>query len=212
MTIYTPRGLKVRVTVAQAFALMRRLWPSVTPFSFLKTVEAIESIPSVLAICAGTFAIVLQERQSLVIFATAMAYAIGVIWRSTSAPPAALIRLCTTYSYFSGFGAFALGMLYLGYRNGGLLGATSFFVGLFVGWLFRQWFEFRQSRRLLSETGQSITQSELSFWLAYRFHAYQIGKSQLFCLEEEELAETNWLPLYTRFCTEWPDVARRFVF
>lgn len=58
MTIITPRGLKVRIPVPYAFALMARLYPEVSPFRVLKTTEGIESIPGMLAFTFGITAIV----------------------------------------------------------------------------------------------------------------------------------------------------------
>ena len=53
MAIFTPRRLKVRLPTDYSFALMARLYPRVGAFKVLKTVEAIEHIPSVLAFCVA---------------------------------------------------------------------------------------------------------------------------------------------------------------
>ncbi len=41
MAIFTPTGLKTRLSVDYAFGLMARLFPKITPFKFLKTIEGV---------------------------------------------------------------------------------------------------------------------------------------------------------------------------
>lgn len=53
MAIYTPRGLKIRLSVDHAFTLMARLFPDVDAFKILKTTEGLESIPATLAFITG---------------------------------------------------------------------------------------------------------------------------------------------------------------
>ncbi len=53
MAIFTPRGLKIRLPVDYAFALMARLYPKVDAFKVLKTTESLELIPSVITLLTG---------------------------------------------------------------------------------------------------------------------------------------------------------------
>lgn len=48
----TPRGAKIRVSVQEAFTLMARLYPTKKPADILKTVEGIESVPSLFSTIA----------------------------------------------------------------------------------------------------------------------------------------------------------------
>ncbi len=72
MPIYTPRGLKVRLSIDYAFALMARLHPGVNAFQVLKTTEGIESLPQSFAFLAALFCFVLKLTPSqigVVVFA-----------------------------------------------------------------------------------------------------------------------------------------------
>ena len=53
MAIYTPRGLKIRLSIGHAFGLMARLYPKVDAFNVLKTTEGLEGTPTVLAFITG---------------------------------------------------------------------------------------------------------------------------------------------------------------
>lgn len=53
MAIYTPRGLKIRLSIQYCFTLLARLYPEVDPYTVLKTTEGLEFIPSFLAVLAS---------------------------------------------------------------------------------------------------------------------------------------------------------------
>jgi hypothetical protein len=65
MAVMTPTGLKIRVGVEWAFALLARLWrkdPATDAFRVLKTCEAIEYIPTVAGLLAGLAATLLSRN------------------------------------------------------------------------------------------------------------------------------------------------------
>ncbi len=45
MALFTPRGLKVRLTKAYAFALMARVYPRTDAFRILQLTEEVENLP-----------------------------------------------------------------------------------------------------------------------------------------------------------------------
>ena len=60
MAIYTPRGLKVRLPIDFAFALIARLYPKYDAFKVLRTTEAIELMPKALSAVAGIICFLME--------------------------------------------------------------------------------------------------------------------------------------------------------
>ncbi|HLE17147.1 MAG TPA: hypothetical protein VI728_02550 [Syntrophales bacterium] len=105
MAIYTPRGLKIRLGMNHAFALMARLYPKVDAFKVLKTTEGLESIPGMLAFIVGVtsfysgfdpYEIGLYTLIASVAGTAITTFGIFIV--------PGLPKLGTLYSYISGFG------------------------------------------------------------------------------------------------------------
>lgn len=105
MTIYTPRGLKIRIAVPYAFGLMARLYPKVSPFRILKTTEGIEILPGMLAFISGMigFAIHLSPFQIALVVATSQIIGALINFIGLIMIPG-LVGLSTLFSYMSGYG------------------------------------------------------------------------------------------------------------
>lgn len=58
MYIFTPRGLKIKLSISYVFALFSRLYPKILPYDFLQMVEGVETIPALLISFAAFFTVI----------------------------------------------------------------------------------------------------------------------------------------------------------
>ncbi|NLD71763.1 MAG: hypothetical protein GX649_03480 [Chloroflexi bacterium] len=215
MSIYTPRGLKIRVPVRDAFALMARLHPHVSAFRILKTTEGIETIPGLLSFAGGVagYAFGLAPLQLGAVVAGG--HVIGMIMNAIGLFLPGLVPLATIMSYVTGYGFFLLAGVTMGYVVSGWTGALAYLAGRLAAVLLGYVIEWVQAYRLhavaraLGYSG-GLTASEQNFVNAYRLHALKCGKSTDITLTEEELDEESWLPCFADLKYEWPNVVARF--
>ena len=211
MAIYTPKGLKVRLTVAQAFALMSRLYPNVKPFDILKRTEAIDLLPATMSFITALAFFSAISNLSYIGIAIILASTIGILMNKFGfyfIP--GIIRLAATYSFFAGFGVLFITAIVYSYIRVGWKGpvvylAASAFSGI-IGWAEELLF----MKRAYSATGFPITGAERSFFNAYRLYAVTFGMTTDISLSDEELDDANWKPVFNDFSQEWPQVAARF--
>ena len=211
MPIYTPRGLKIRLPVNFAFALMARLHPHVPPFRVLKTTEGIEGIPATTSFLVAIVCFALSADPVVT----------GVAVFVTSATAASLNRyglfvvpglvgLGTAFSWVSGYGVLLIGLLAFGYYRCGWQGVAAYFVGRGVAGALGGILEWHESRKAFELIGFPVSASERNFINAYRLHAGDLGLSTDITVPDEELSEENWMHVFVEFAGEWPDVAARF--
>lgn len=211
MAIYTPRGLKIRLRMNHAFALMARLYPKVDAFKVLKTTEGLESIPDMLALIVGlvSFYLKLDPHQiGLYTFIASVAGTAITLLGAFIVP--GLPRLGTLYSYISGFGIILISAAVYGFISVGWQGVAAFFIGKFAAGLFNNVVEFWNVKRIHSKIGIALTLSEINFFNAYRLHASELGKSTDITVSDEELEEDNWKECLVDLAVKWPEVVRRF--
>ena len=193
MSIYTPRGLKIRIDVPYAFGLMARLHPKVTSFRILKTTEGIESLPGMFAFTAGMVGFVLHLPPlhiGIVIAVCQLAGALINVFGLYIVP--GLVGLGTLYSYPAGYGIYFIIVIITGFVLGGWQAVLAFFLGKLVAALVSQAFEFLQANRYHKLTGHAFTGSEVSFFNAYRLHASRIGLTTDIDLSDDEMEESHW--------------------
>jgi len=211
MAIYTPRGLKVRIAVPYAFGLMARLHPKVSAFRVLKTTEAIENVPGMLAFIAGLAAFAMRLAPFQIGLVVAGAEMAGVLINTYGfyiIP--GLVGLCTLYSYFVGYGIYFIAALLIGFTLGGWQAAVAFLVAKIVAGVVGLMVEFWRTRRYHKLTGHAFTGSEVSFFNAYRLHASRNGVTTDIDLSDEELEEDSWAATFELFAMERPEAVRRF--
>ncbi|HER00120.1 MAG TPA: hypothetical protein ENO22_12345 [candidate division Zixibacteria bacterium] len=211
MAIYTPRGLKIRLSVAEAFALMKRLYPSVKPFKILKTVEGIEYIPAFLSTIAALIAFAFEMAFPMIIILVTLAYISGVYMNTSGfylVP--GIISLSTYFSYIPGIWVVEIGIIIFGFIVIGWKASVAFVVGRLIGWITQLVIEHSEMHRVYNTTGLIITASERFFFNAYRNHAVWRGKSTDITCSEEELSKENWWPIFKEFAREWPEIAYRY--
>jgi len=211
MAIYTPRGLKIRLTVPYSFALMARLSPRVGPFQVLKTTEGIESVPGLLGIIAALFVFLGNFSPLSAFLVMLAAQVIGdLMMRLGLFIVPGLVMLGTIFSYFTGFGVIFASICVVAFVSVGWIGVlcfvgariTAFFIDFTLGIYF--------ARRYLRLIGDALTESEINFLNAYRFHAAAIGITTDLDLTTSEMSEGHWMPTFTAFAVEWPTVVQRF--
>jgi len=211
MTIYTPRGLKIRVKTTQAFALMARLFPEIDAFQVLKMTEGIELIPSLFGTIAGLVSFALKLDTMEIALVALLATIIGKLITVYGLFPIipGLATLSTWYSYLYNFGVYLIVLLISGMLLVGGKGTLMFFAGKLIGHLFNSLLELVECWRMHRLTGWGWTTSERNFWNAYRHFASKLGKDLDFTVTDEELLGKNWMPVFDDFAKKYPDLAEK---
>jgi hypothetical protein len=207
MAIYTPRGLKIRVPIPYAFALMNRLYPRVSPKQVLKTAEGFDSLPGMMAFIAGLASLGFQWEPFTTTAAVGIARLAGFGMRVLGVSRLPGIPAASGFfASVSGYGVF-WGVLFLGnLLSTGWQGFAAFLAGNLWAGVLCLIFEFRQNRRSCESTGWPCTGSEMAFFSAYRLHASHIGAAIDLELTEEEREEEKWKPAFEEFAAAWPEL------
>lgn len=211
MAIYTPRGLKIRLSPRIAFGLIARLYPKVTAFKILKTVEGIESLPTVVSFVTGLYCFATRLEPLKTGVAVFIGYLVATLinLRGLYFIPG-LVSLGTLYSYVSGFGLLLIVLCVFGFLVAGWQSVLAFFVGKYLAWAIAQVIELIDTRRMYKLSGYPFTASEKYFFNAYRLHASKLGVTTDITVSEEEAEEDNWRTAFTDLATRWPQVVARF--
>jgi hypothetical protein len=213
MAIYTPRGLKIQLGQAYAFALMARLYPDVDAFRLLQLTEEVENMGSVASFIAGivAFALRLDPLMILVVvggtnFAFRMVHLLGLFF-----PPFNLILpLSRVYSLVAGYGVFLVGLLVFGFFTVGWKGVLAYIVARIAASVLAEATDFAYAKVILKETGIFLTASERSFFHAYRLMADRVGATRSLEVTDEEMELENWKEVFIDLKVKWPEVVSRF--
>ncbi len=198
MTIFTPRGLKICLPVDYAFALMSRLYPPVHPIKVLISAEGIDAVPAFLATATSIVSFWADLSPQTVALATAAASITGLLlthFRLVAFVPC-LVRSATLFSYLPGFGITMALTAGLGYWMCGWQVAAAFVVGRFVGTASCFVLEFLLPRVRVDNVDMVLSESEINFLNAYLGHAIRAGVGLNLSVEEDELEESNWGPVF----------------
>ncbi len=211
MAIYTPRGLKIRLPMDYAFALIARLYPRVDAWRVLKTTEGLEHIPSVLSLIVGIECVVTHIPPLHLGLAVFVASLIGsFITRRGMYLVSGLPGLGTAYSYFSGFGLILAAQVVGGFVFVGWHGVLAFYLGTWAASCCNWMFEFMQAKNIHRQSGLAVFGSEINFVNAYRLHASALGLDTNVDVSEEELCPESWWQAYQQFAEKYPEVVGRF--
>lgn len=211
MAIYTPRGLKIRLGVNYAFALMARLYPKVDAFKVLKTTEGLELIPNMLAFITGLILFSLKIDGIQMSIYVLIATVIGtIITLSGMFIFPGLPKLATLFSYIHGFGILSILIALYGFAFVGWRGVAAYFIGRILGEIINYIIGFFSTKRAHLKTGISLTSVERNFFNAYRLYASKINKTIGIDVSDEELEEDTWFECFEDFATKYPEVTRRF--
>lgn len=211
MAIFTPRGLKVRLPIDFAFALIARLYPKYDAFKVLRITEAIELMPKALSAVAGIICFLMGLEWTViagVVFVTTfLAHLLnitGLIFLRS------LIHFSKLYSLISGYGIVLIGIIALGYFTVGWEGIVAFFAAKWAAGLLAGLLNNIQSKKFHKATGLAVTASERHFFYAYQFYAKNLGIDANLEVDDDELEESNWQPVFMDLAKKWPEVVARF--
>lgn len=211
MAIYTPHGLKVRISIPEAFGLMARLAPKVSPFQVLQATEGIIWIPGMFAFIAGMIAFGTRQPPLVIFLEVGSAQLVGLLINHFGfyVSPG-LVSLATLFSYVAGFGLFFAITVAVGLFTVGWWGVLVYFIGRCTAGLIGVVLAFWQTGRNKKLTGVAFTDVEVAFFNAYRVHATLNGVTTNLELQEAELEQDHWLPTFEKFAIEWPEIVQRF--
>lgn len=211
MAIYTPRGLKVRLPVDYAFALMARLYPRVNAFQVLKNVEGIESLPQSFAFLAALvcFFLNLPPWQIFIIVSTVIVL-LSLMTRYGFYVFPSIVKLGTIYSYLSGFGILLVLLAVFGFYWVGWRGVLAYFAARLVAGVVNWILTMQETRMYFRKVGQALTASERNFFNSYRLHASALGITTDVEVADEEMENANWEPTFLDLATKYPEVVARF--
>lgn len=222
MALMTPRGLKIRLPIEHAFALLARLWRTdrrTDAFRVLKTCEAIEDIPTVMATGAGaaaafwpaspTYAMPLAIVLGQVFGVLLTQFGVYVIVR-----PLGLLLAATLFSYIPlwstlivqapivGFIAWKLGWVPVALWIGAWIG------GVIMAWAVR----FKLTKWRYNKSGGIIlTGSEVNFLNAYRLHADRLNVTRDLSVSDEEIESGGWETCLMDYAKKYPEAVARFI-
>lgn len=211
MSIYTPRGLKIRLPIGHAFGLMARLYPKVDAFKVLKTTEGLEEIPGVLVFITGMLSFFYGVDA---LYIAISVFLVSILGRLVTAFGLYVIPglpiLGTLYSYISGFGILLIVLTVYGLLSVGWRSVAALFIGKILAGMVNIIFELWNVKRIYRASGIPVTQSEISFFNAYRIHASRLGCTTDITLSDSEWEEVNWSECFEDLANRWPEVVRRF--
>lgn len=213
MTVFTPRGLKLRLPTPYVFALIARLYPRVDAFRVLQTTEVVENLSSLVTLLSGAaaFSLRLEPLQIGVLVFVAVSIMHVVHLLGLLVPPMTfLLFISRGYGFVSGYGVLLTGILIFGLYRSGWAGVMAFVVGRVACGAIFAIVEVKNSRRIQQRIGFFPTRSERSFFHAYLLEANRLGASTDLTVEDSELAPANWQPVLEDLASKWPEVVGRF--
>jgi len=211
MAIYTPRGLKVRLSVDYAFALMARLYPRVDAFRVLKTVEGIESLPQSFAFLAGLvcfFLNLLPSQIGITVFVVTVLFSLMTRYGLYVTP--GIVRVGTIYSYLAGFGILLVLLAVFGFYRVGWRGVLAYFIARLAAGIVNWLLAMQETRMYFRKVGEAFTVSERNFFNAYRLHANALGITTDIDVDDQERERDNWEPAFLDLATKYPEVVAKF--
>lgn len=209
MAIYTPRGLKIRLSVPYCFSLMARLHPEVTPYKVLRTAEGIEGISDLLAVLAAFAIILINPSDSFLVNGSIIValYLVGYFMKITGVffiPM--IVPLATLFSYIQGYGIITVALAIAGYIKLGLTKTVLILVAVVIANLLDYVLELLRVIIAKNKNNQYLTVSELDFLNAYRFYAAKVGANMDIFVSEEEISNGNWFEPYIWLENNYPGI------
>lgn len=213
MALFTPRGLKLRLPTAYAFALMARVYPHTDAFRILQLTEEVENLGALAAFLSGIvgFGLRLEPVQvGILVFVAGSVFNLIHLRGLFTRPVILLLSISRIYSFLSGYGALLIGLLIFGFFMVGWEGVLAFVGGRAVGGIVFSIIEFVRNKYFFNSTGIFISKSERSFLHAYRIEATRLGASTDLEVSDDELMPANWGEVFHDLETKWPVVVHRF--
>lgn len=220
MAIFTPRGLKINLDNRYCFALMKRLYPNITPFDVLKVTEAFELMKDVYIFIAVIMSVMITNNYwvmgvIIVIYSAIDSFFQHFFWRGPymkKYSPGLVGGILL--SYIDGFFIYTTVISLIVYFKYGFFGILAYFsariISYILDWLISEIEYFARSKQnliYLSILGTTLTSSERNFINAYLFYT----REKYFPLHvtNQELDQKSWNEVYEDLELNWPVIARR---
>lgn len=213
MPLYTPRGLKLRLSKSYAFALMARLHGKETAFRVLQLTEEVENLDGLATTIAAGVALyyrVSPTEMAVICFATSLAMKLVHLWGLFIPPITFLLPISRVYSFVSGYGLLLVALCVAAYVVGGWLLLLGLIGGRMAASLVGMILDILFTKRTQKLAGFAFTASERSFFHAYRLLANRHGISTDLSVSDAEFATKAWWPTYIQLAITWPEVVSRF--
>jgi len=213
MALFTPRGLKLRLPTAYAFALMARVYPRTDAFRVLQLTEELDNLPALAALMAGVAAFALRLQPvhvAFVVLASVSVFHTVHLFGFFIPPFTFLLPISRFYSLVSGYGVLLAGLLIFGFFTCGWRGVVAFVLARVSCGIVFGIVELAYGKHVFRKTGIAVTASERSFFHAYRLEASRLGVSTDLAVLDAELASPNWESVFQDLAVKWPAVASRF--
>ena len=213
MSIYTPRGLKIRLPIDYAFALIARLYPKVTAFEVLQLTETLENLPSALFFIGSIVSLIFSLPFHQIFLVSFIAYTLGTLMNYLGFYSVPLSLFWSkVYGLLTGYGIFLLAIVICGLVFSSwqaiLVVAFSRFMASILSWVLNIY----RSRKVLKASGIVLTLSEQHFINAYRLMAQKHGVTMDIDIQPEETEEEFWMPSLEHLADSWPQIVKRFEF
>lgn len=212
MAIYTPRGLKIRMKVEQAFGFIGRLYPDVTAWQVLKTTEGIASLPAAFGFITAIIILLLEQPSPIIfIIKVVLASTAGLLFELIGIFPFRIYKVGEYYSYLAGYGVYLTIIFVLSFFVFGWMGPVLFMIAKTAAMLIEMIADPLHENYFKKRTGgMSLTLAEIAFLNAYLIYARRYNKSLRILLEPEEPYSENALTSFEQLVTSWPELARKF--
>lgn len=213
MPLYTPRGLKLRLSKNYAFALMARLHGKETAFRVLQLTEEVENLGDLATTIAAGIALyyrVSPLEMAVVCFATSLTMKLVHLLGLFIPPITFLLPISRVYSFISGYGILLVALCGAAYLVGGWPLVLGLVAGRIAAAMAGSVLNILWMKRTQKLSGFAFTASERSFFHAYRLLANKHGVTTDLNVREEESANEAWMPAYMQLAITWPEVVSRF--
>jgi len=210
MAVYTPRGLKIRLSPRHCFTLISRLYPKVTAYKVLTLVEGLDSIIDLLPFLFWISCLLFDVEPLItcIIVAIGAILAYVISFYGLYIFPG-LVTVSLIFSYLSCFYIHYLAVIVLGIVLGWKW-SLAFFVGRIVGGLINHIIFPIIMKRQLKKYGITFGISEREFFNAYRLKAQTEGKTININLTDIELNDdSSWKVVFQNYAETCPSIASK---
>jgi hypothetical protein len=208
MAVFTPRGLKIRLSPKLCFTLISRLYPKIDAFKVLQTTEGMDDIISLLPFITGIICFILKLDPLYIGLYVAISAIIGNLINlfGLYIIPG-LIKVSLFFSYFSGYYLNYVAIAMVGFIFSGWLGVLGFVLGRMAGGVIFHIFHIYYLKSQLKKYGVTFGVTEREFFNSYRTCASKIGVTTDLDLSEDEINDNKWEIVFEDYMEKCPGAA-----
>ncbi len=210
MSIYTPRGLRIRFGVDYCFALIARLYPAIPADRVFRTAEGLASLSSALGFAAGLASLAVRLPASMVLAITAIGCVAGFLLAHQRIARGVLAAFGGLYRDAAWLAIPPAAALLAGLLLSGWRATLAYFVGRGVGALGNKMLDRLEASQMSRRVGMPLGWPERSFLAAYELHARAAGRPVDLLPRDEEFEADNWHPAFREFERRFPKAIEKF--